>query len=354
VGSIPSAGALPGGIVYATDELVRRASDDELAFFLGHELAHVALRHHVDRARMTRALAVAQGMVKKGGAEALGVFSHDQELEADRYGALYAVRAGFALSACHRALEHLEAWLPGTRNHGHPAFGERRASLVGFEDELRAALASFDRAYRALHDRDADTAVADLTLFVAEFPGSASGRLNLGLAYFTRVRLRAGTPSGLAEPFVALPDPGVLLRGVLDQSELSMAQSHLEEAARLAPERAEAHAALALVLLRGGSLDRAEAALAAAERLAPDMPELALYRGNLAYARERWPQAVRAYEGALALRHDWPEARHNLARALEQAGDSARATLIWNQLVSNEGFREAAALRLARLEREHN
>ena len=45
MGQFPNAFALPGGIVIVSDELVRIATDDELAAVIAHEFAHWQLRH---------------------------------------------------------------------------------------------------------------------------------------------------------------------------------------------------------------------------------------------------------------------------------------------------------------------
>jgi len=41
--------SLPGGRIYVTEDLLKieGLSDDEIAFLLGHEVAHAALRHVV-------------------------------------------------------------------------------------------------------------------------------------------------------------------------------------------------------------------------------------------------------------------------------------------------------------------
>jgi predicted Zn-dependent protease len=112
----PNAFALPGGWIYVSRGLLAIVnSEDELASVLGHEIAHVAARHAVQRE--TRALpigilsalgALAGGIVggeqlaraigalpQVAGGLLLASYSRDQEREADQLGQALAAQAGF-------------------------------------------------------------------------------------------------------------------------------------------------------------------------------------------------------------------------------------------------------------------
>lgn len=112
----PNAFALPGGkIGVHTGILAVTQTDDALAAVLGHELAHVTLRHGGQRVSQqlmvalgTTAVDVGLAMndVRERGAimSGLGVgasvgivlpFSRSNEYEADRYGLLYMARADY-------------------------------------------------------------------------------------------------------------------------------------------------------------------------------------------------------------------------------------------------------------------
>lgn len=103
--------AAPGGYVFATRGLFGFVtSRDELAFVLGHETAHVARRHAVELAQRdleTQFGAAILLRVVFGGSYPAYVltqigrqlvnaqYSRDKEYEADRYGVIYARKAGF-------------------------------------------------------------------------------------------------------------------------------------------------------------------------------------------------------------------------------------------------------------------
>jgi len=112
----PNAFALPGGkIGVHTGILPLTQNDDGLAAVLGHELAHVTLRHGGQRVSQQMAVALGSAAIDVGLAmndvqqrgsimSGLGVgasvglilpFSRNHELEADRYGLMYMARAGY-------------------------------------------------------------------------------------------------------------------------------------------------------------------------------------------------------------------------------------------------------------------
>ena len=155
----PNAFALPGGPVYLSRGLlVLLNSEDELANVLGHEIGHVAARHHV-RSQVRRVpflpLRIAtgigggavgvvspllgqivSGVGKLPGALALSAYSRDQEREADRVGQQLAAAAGWdpaAMAAVMETLGREEALKGGDPNRqsffaSHPTSPERSAN----------------------------------------------------------------------------------------------------------------------------------------------------------------------------------------------------------------------------------
>jgi len=114
--------ALPGGFIFLTRPLLElcRYDRDEVAFVLGHEMAHVVHRHAIDRAMANTVISATVGRYLPGGKfmrMPLGGivstllsqgYSQDQELDADRLGVRLAVAAGFDGWAAARLLERLQ------------------------------------------------------------------------------------------------------------------------------------------------------------------------------------------------------------------------------------------------------
>lgn len=101
--------ALPGGPVYVYTGLLKSAENEaELASVLGHEVAHIAARHSTEQLTKQYGFAIiAQlilgedpGIAAKIGRDIVGSlgmlkFSRDDEIEADRLGVRYMLRAGY-------------------------------------------------------------------------------------------------------------------------------------------------------------------------------------------------------------------------------------------------------------------
>ncbi|MBF2055479.1 MAG: M48 family metalloprotease [Candidatus Sericytochromatia bacterium] len=144
--------AIPGGSVFITTEALKYLRNEaELAAVLGHEIAHVSQKHTVES--LQRAL-VAQGLLQGGlsqrdsqllqGAAVLTLdlilkgFSREQEREADRVGAVLAVRHQYAeegLIGFLQTLQEVSGDSPGGLVQfllTHPGLEERMTLLRQF------------------------------------------------------------------------------------------------------------------------------------------------------------------------------------------------------------------------------
>lgn len=143
----PNAMALPGGFIFASDSLVALCdrSPDELAFVLGHEMAHVIRGHAWDRMlneTVLKAAAIATARVGQVGAwlrqQGLDLLrnahSREQELEADELGLRLSAAAGYAPEGALHTLQRIERFGPNPVGLGHylsshPPASERIAAL---------------------------------------------------------------------------------------------------------------------------------------------------------------------------------------------------------------------------------
>lgn len=113
--------ALPGGFVYVTSGLLEKASDDELACVLGHEVGHIVARHSIKRLQASlgyNLLRVLLAQAPEAGkvvttadiafVQIMAGYSREDELLADRLGARYARLAGFNPEAMISFLEKLQ------------------------------------------------------------------------------------------------------------------------------------------------------------------------------------------------------------------------------------------------------
>lgn len=144
-GDEPNAFALPGGFVFVTRSLIElcRHNQDEVAFILGHEMAHVIRGHAMNRIVSNSAIAAASraapirgvlsGWLRKVGVQFLeSAYSQDMEFEADELGMRLADAAGYDPRACVQLFSRLAK--PDTTAgrfdlsvyfSSHPPFNER-------------------------------------------------------------------------------------------------------------------------------------------------------------------------------------------------------------------------------------
>ncbi len=116
----PNAFALPGGFIFVTRPLMELCewSEDEIAFILGHEMAHVIRGHAMHRlisncaisatARVAPGHGVLSAWLQKIGVQFLeSAYSQELELEADRFGVRLAGTARYDERASMRLLTRL-------------------------------------------------------------------------------------------------------------------------------------------------------------------------------------------------------------------------------------------------------
>jgi len=346
-GKEPQAYSFPGGTVCLTDSAVALfANDDEIAFAVAHELAHLCLRHHAISLRVSQIRD--EGQVSDAAllATIQSRFDKASELEADRYGALYAVRAGFAFSGAVAALVKLDRTGVPDANESHPAYASRIDGLTRFRAELTHSIEAFNVGTKALAELRVEAAIDGLTIFVAQFPNSLAGRVNLGAAYLARVRKSSGAPGGLAETLPILPESDVVLRGDLDPVDIEQAGSQFTAALGMNMDHPWAHAGLALVELRRRRIDDARHEIDLARRGLPASPEILLCAGNIEYVVGRFDSALALYDQALALRPAWPAAIKNTSLAHEQRGEAVAARDGWLKLAGDPTYGTEAQTRL--------
>lgn len=327
--------SLPGGTIAVTRELLRALGDDEdrIAFALAHEVAHVALRHHL----------CAEGAVRPDSR----ALSLAHELEADRYGALYAVRAGYRFGAAAEALQRLATAADADGADRHPAWARRLRALDDLRPVLERSVDAFRIGVEALEAGDAERATDALGIFVLQFPHAVEGRVDLGAAWLVAARAGGAGAGGLEEPLPIVATTSVAIRGAGAAEALRRAEAEFRAALALAPADARARIGLALVEFRAGRVAAGEAWLDRAAVTAERAPELLLARGIGRYLADDPAQAAALFAEAREARPGWPAAAKNLALAFEALGDERRAAELWRELTRDPRLADEARWQIA-------
>lgn len=144
----PNAMALPGGFIFVSHSLVDLCErrPEELAFVIGHEMAHV-IREHAWNRMLNQAISRAVSVIaaragplgewlrQKGIGLLQSAHSQDNEQEADELGLHLMAAAGFAPGGAVALLQRIERLGPKCAEFGqyfasHPPAGERIARLA--------------------------------------------------------------------------------------------------------------------------------------------------------------------------------------------------------------------------------
>ncbi len=173
----------------------RRAYMGCMAAVIGHEFGHLELGHTENvnrtmqrRQEMTRRLSQAQTMgavVRDSVLMAATRFERDQELEADRAGAVYILRIGYEVQdaidlfdSMDRDERNSRSWRNRiTWTGGHPRAAERVAMLEVARGQLKLLQRDYDDAIALIQANELpDTAIAMLDRVLAAFPQLAAAQ----------------------------------------------------------------------------------------------------------------------------------------------------------------------------------
>lgn len=146
-GAEPNAFALPGGFIFVTHSLLElcQYNQNEVAFILAHEMAHVIRGHAMSRIISNSAIATASraapirgvlsGWLRKVGVQFLeSAYSQDTESEADKLGVRLVAAAGYDPQGCVRLLSRLAKL---SQRKGQFDLGGYFSSHPPFDDRIR-------------------------------------------------------------------------------------------------------------------------------------------------------------------------------------------------------------------------
>jgi predicted Zn-dependent protease len=288
--------AVPGGYIYFhSGTLLAAGSLDELAGVMGHEIAHVKARHH---ARMQKAsqlpdlLAGIAGMAAAVAAREPGIliatqaanvamklhYSREFENEADKLGAIFVTRAGFAPAAITRFFERILA--------EQRTYPDRIPPYLFTHPEVEARIAAVGAQAESLH------------------PAPEAG---------------GGDETKLREAQTRLAQ-------LIDAKRVTLPGPPPPDPARSDPLLAEAERRV-----EAGEPDAALLVLARAEAAEPDDPRVPFRVGELLAEQGRHAEAVVAYRRTVRLDPTRALVFFRLGRSYRELGERHRAVYAFEQ-----------------------
>jgi predicted Zn-dependent protease len=355
--------ALPAGPIYVTmgminllDSLKDEANQSMLAGILGHEIAHVYLRHYVAWARMQQFIKGSAGAVPADIATILDYgYKREQEFEADELGVLYALRAGYSFESIvafyKRVREFYGEIPPGDEKYkDHPRITERIARLYEMRGQIERDYDQFNFGVEAVKEGKYQDAITAFKVFTTTFANSACGWTNLGSAYlFEALSRMPDYPVRFMVTYYS--SPGEPLRG--KPEELGLSEEAFKRAVDLDTSYNIVYYGNAgIVAALNGELDQAVALEQKA--LEAEASEYYFYNnlGNVYFLKKDYEAAAKNYKTAIEQSEDWSLPRYNLAVLYEKVGEKDLAIGEWQALLDVSGFQNDAIKHLARLDKK--
>ena len=299
----PQALSLPGGYVLISRSILDAVcrTDDDIAFILGHEIAHAALRHYADyKLRDEQQVAYIKHLIQQHNFvpdEEKPKYSEQlhnvlfpyimklrqiKEIEADQFGALYALRAGYRFSGGAQVLRRLRKrygeefqlekdMFTQTKPSDlatHPTLSERIEQLELFRMKAIEVSKLFPQGRAALDRGNYQEASLIFESIVSLFPQSRTARIGLGVAYHLQYwDSSQGDEFLLAYPGALELENIQLLRGAPDWMMLQQAVTQYRQVLSAEPGNKYAANNLGVALAELSQITEAETVLREALRV---------------------------------------------------------------------------------------
>ena len=364
-----NAAALPGGFLMINKGLLDGLTPDEVAFVLAHEISHVQLRHFATTMNMTAAMEVlstGEAAHASGDASELGGaytelsrmttrYNRTLELEADLYGLLYAMRAGYPGQSGVDAMESMKLlvgevpeWMAD--DSSHPTFSQRVTELKAGMETVTETYALFDAGVAYARAGDYEAAIPAFQAFLTLFPKSSAGWSNLGTCYLHEA-IKSFPEDPWRDDLPLYLTAGVTVRGGADKIMLGRARDAFTRALSIDPNRDAALGNLGVLARLEGDYPGAEAMLNKALELDPDYPgylnnlgNVFAAAGDVKKADRWWGKALKQDEGAL-----YAKANRAYGYVLQGKKKTKDAIALYEELADKPGYTQVAHEQLVAL-----
>lgn len=351
-----NASALPGGFMIVNKGLLDALTPDQAAFVIAHEISHVQLRHFATTMNMTQAMEVmnaglssmeagskqAVGEAQEELAKTMTAYGRHLELEADLYGMLYAVRAGFPANSGVEAMGRMRDVVGEVPEFmaemsSHPKFTDRIDELGKGLITIQETHGLFDAGVSYARAGTYDACVTAFQQFLTLFPKSSAAWSNMGTCYLQQA-VAGFDEDPWHDDLPVYTKADVTVRAGVNKVALERARNAFAKALAIDPNRDAALGNLGVLARHDGDPKAAEELLTKALELDPKYAGYMNNLGNLHAAKGDWKKADQWYGKALKADKGAAYAKANRAMVLVKQGKAKKSAPLWEELESDPKF----------------
>lgn len=337
----PNAFAFSDGSVYVLKGLFKTTeSENEIAFVIAHEIAHIILKHNEKQINYKEKLNL------KNNDSRLREFSREQEYEADKYGILYSIHAGYSpLSSVNwfnrmtsLGYEYPPLYVDYT---DHPNFTQRVVQAFIHIGTYYEYAKNFDYGLLYLSMGNYYEAVDAFMKFLDKYPHYKEAYNNIGVALLSEKLQSKKTSSDLWEP-LAISKIQLFnnnfdkpVRGSYNfvTRDFSEAIEYFEEAIQYDDKYPMPYINLALINIYTKNYNKAKDYIDKALKLDKISYEAQITLGVLFAEQNQFDEASECFQKAININNINPQGYFNLAYSYQWNNKKDLALKTWKKFV---------------------
>lgn len=359
----PNAFAFPNGNIYVLTGLFKTIdSDNELAFVLAHEISHVLLKHGEKSQEYQQRFNVNSDDHK------MKAFTREQEYEADTYGILYSLRAGYSPLGSVNWFNKMTSlgyeYPPLYVDYSdHPNFTQRVVKAFINIGNYYEYAKNFDYGLLYLSMGNWKEAAQSFEKFLEKYPHYKEAYNNIGVALFAQkisaknveLDLWLSTAVSKVQLFANNFDKPVRGKYALTQRDFADAVNYFEKAINYDSKYVQPYINLALISAFTGDYSKSQKYLDQAMKFDSKSYDAFIAKGFILAEQNRFADASKAFQDAIRLDPNNPQGYFNLAYTYQWNKQNDLARNAWNdflKLMPSGDYSNKAKENLAQLNNE--
>ncbi len=338
----PNAFAFGNGSMYVLKGLFKTtASENELAFVIAHEISHVLLKHSEEAEQYKNRFNITHNDDTK-----MKAFTREQEYEADKYGILYAIRAGYSpLGSVN--------WFNKMTNLGyeypplyvdysdHPNFTQRVVQAFINIGTYYEYAKHFDYGLLYISMGNYAEAAEAFGKFLDKYPNYKEAYNNMAVAQIINtvaeknVTLDLWVSASLSKVSLFGDNFDKPVRGnyTFQSRDFAVAAENIQNAIKLDPKYAQPYVNLALINVFTKDYTKAKTNIDLALKYDADLFEAHITQGFLYVEQNNYTSAIKSFNNAIQIDNQNPQGYYNLAWVYQWNKQNDLAIQAWQRVL---------------------